>query len=619
MRVWTVLVLAAAIGGVVLFTTAPQAVAAPFVEDSRTLEAERTVRRERLHAAILEFDARLKASSTAADYADWHAYLGWHLWASPLVERGEFESDAMKRISKRLYAAADGFEHPRIGELRKALRAALDFEHAVAEAGDDFAGRRARCVAELERSLTASAPNYAAIEDAAWWLAATGQAPELLARVRSRYSAPVIIGQLHREIIETKLDGFQKESHETRSTRNNIQGATVVGTATVDSRSTAELYDAPTDARLRVTARGSVHAPRNTSTSGRVRVTSSSTSQFTVTADLYWNGERFAMTEPHAVADLQSTIRGISAPRLLRRAAARRVYGSRASAEAQAESLIERQAAESMSAQLAEMVGKINRRSANFLNFLTRTGNKAQRWTTKVRDTAVEIGYLPAAASAGIGALPHEPPPLAGDETLSLSFHDAAIESILSQQVAGAIWRDSNFSQLQRELTGGNTEELMIGLDPQRWSVQWCWRLPVRIHFQQDEAQLRYRFDRVTIDGADYEAPFEVITRLRVSASTSGHELERPVPPEVVALDPQRPLPGYVQEFLERKFRGPLEPFHLDGLQFPAGGELDGLSGYRAVGVILEPGWAHMRYSNRRPQTTLVKHATGADDSEGAP
>jgi hypothetical protein len=110
-----------------------------------------------------------------------------------------------------------------------------------------------------------------------------------------------------------------------------------------------------------------------------------------------------------------------------------------------------------------------------------------------------------------------------------------------------------------------------------------------------------------------------VITRLRVSASTSGHELERPVPPEVVALDPQRPLPGYVQEFLERKFRGPLEPFHLDGLQFPAGGELDGLSGYRAVGVILEPGWAHMRYSNRRPQGTLVKHATESGDPADAP
>jgi hypothetical protein len=619
MRVWAALTLTVAISAAAFDTAAPHASAAPSTGDSRPLDAERSARRERLSKAIRAFDAHLKASSTAADYAGWQAYLGWHLWAAPLIDNGEFETDAMKRISKRLYAANDGFEHPHIVELRKALRAALDFEHAIADAGDSFAGRRAACIAELQRSLTASAPNYGAIEDAAWWLAATGQAPELLARARSRFSAPVIIGQLHRELIETKLDGFQKESHEVRATRNNIQGATVVGTATVNSRSTAELYDAPTDARLRVTARGSVHAPRNTSTSGRVRVTSSSTSQFTVTADLYWNGERFAMTEPHAVADLHSTIRGISAPRLFRRAAARRVYGSRASAEAQGESIVERQAAEAMSAQLAEMVDKVNRRSANFLNFVTRTGNKAQRWTTKVRETAVEIGYLPASSPAGIGALPHEPPPLTGDETLSLSFHDAAIESILSQQVAGAVWRDTNFSQLQRELTGGNTEELMIGLDPQRWSVQWCWRLPVRIHFQQGEAQLRYRFDRVTIDGADYEAPFEVITRLRVSASTSGHELERPVPPEVVALDPQRPLPGYVQEFLERKFRGPLEPFHLDGLQFPAGGELDGLSGYRAVGVILEPGWAHMRYSNRRPQATLVKHATESGDPADAP
>jgi hypothetical protein len=46
--------------------------------------------------------------------------------------------------------------------------------------------------------------------------------------------------------------------------------------------------------------------------------------------------------------------------------------------------------------------------------------------------------------------------------------------------------------------------------------------------------------------------------------------------------------------------------FYLDGLQFPAGGALDGMSSYRAVGARLEPHWIHLRYSNRKPSMSLA-------------
>jgi hypothetical protein len=588
--------------------TAPAASASEF--DARAVDAERTRLQTRLLAAIDAFDAGFGSDAAARD--GWHAHLNWDAWAPALQQDQSWTTDGMKPIVKRLYDAKDGFEHPRIVELRSAMTDYITFDEFVRQAHGDLPAEHRRRLEQLRRAAASNPLDYAALEDAAAWLAATRQAPQELAALRTRFNAPVIFMQVHRELVEAKLDKFQRDAHEQRPTRNTIQGATVVGTATIHSHTTAQLVDAGHEARLRVVTTGTVDAPHNTSSTNRVRVASSSKSRFTVTADLYFDGKRFVATTPLAVADTRSTIKHIDAPRLIRRAAARRVNASRPAAEAQGESIIERSVADSMSERLAIAVDKLADKSAGFLSLLDHTGNAAAKWTTGVRPTAVHVGYLPSTQS-GLGALPHEMPPLDGDETLGLSIHDAGLESILRPQVAGAVWTDVAFSMLQRELTGENTEEMMIGLEPERWSAQWSWRVPVRIHFTPERATVRYRFARVEIDGAAYDTPFEVRADMRIFAPPLGHELELLAPATVTSLDPQNPLPPHFQAFLERKFRGLFgERFDLDGMQFPAGGALDGMSGFRVAGARLESNWVHLRYTNRQPHGTLVVGEGGA-------
>jgi hypothetical protein len=127
------------------------------------------------------------------------------------------------------------------------------------------------------------------------------------------------------------------------------------------------------------------------------------------------------------------------------------------------------------------------------------------------------------------------------------------------------------------------------------------------IHFSAAAATVRYRFSRVEIDGAAYEAPFEVQANLKPTATPLGLELRLLERATVASLDPSRPLPPHFQAFLELKFRGLFgERFRLDGMQFPAGGALDGLSAFRLASVRLEPYWIHLRYTNRRPASTPV-------------
>jgi hypothetical protein len=584
---------------------AEKVLAASEAFNAAAIPAERTRLQRRLRTAVDAFDVQLAAQSPL-ERAEWHAYLDWNEWAAPLQDDNAGDVAAMRRIVSRFYTAEQGFENPWIVELRASLTDYLTFEEALRESHGDPQTEFHSRVHSLSRVAESNPLDYAELESAAWWLAATRQAPAVLTKVRSAYSRPAIVLQVHRDLIEAKLDQFEQESRHRRTNRHRIQGANVVGTANVASRTAAHLLDLPNEARLRIVTTGRVHAPHNVATADRVRVASSSTAQFTVSADLFWNGERLAATAPQATANLRSTVKSIDAPRLIRRAAARRVAGSRASVEAEGESLIEEQAKRDMSARLTPAVERLNRKAEGFLNLLTRTGNKSVRWTTRVRGDSVHIGYTPPSV-AGIGARPHELPPLVGVETIGLSIHDSGVESIVRPLLAGKVWTDASFSMLQRELTGANSEELMIGLEPGRWSAQWSWRHPVRIHFTPETATVRYRFSRSEIDSAAYDAPFEVRAELQVRATPFGHQMRTRSPVAIESLDAERPLPPHFQTFLEHKFRGLFgEQFYLDGLQFPAGGALDGMSAFRAASVRIEPNWVHLRYTNRKPANTLI-------------
>jgi hypothetical protein len=586
--------------------------------NAAAVDAQRTQRQERLRAALAAFEQSFGAD--AATRAGWHEYLNWDAWAPDMLSGAAWETKGAKPVVKRLYDAKDGFDNPRIVELRTALTEYINLDEAVRAARNHLAGVYQRQIERLRQATSTQPHDYAELEGAAWWLTATGQAPELVAQLRSQFHAPTIVMQYHREMLEEKLDTFERTSEERRQTRNTIQKATVVGTSTVRSRTTAELVDAGDSARLRVTTSGTVESPNNRSTRGNIRVNSASKTEFTATAEIYWDGTKFVATEPQATADTRTRIRRVDAPALVRGGAIRRVNASRPAAENQAESIIEREVIDSMTERLNTAIGKLEAKSAGFLGMLSQTGNAAKLWTTAVRATSVQAGYLPGSSSTGLGALPHEMPPLEGEETLGLSINDAGIEGILRAQVAGAVWPDVTFAMLQRELTGTNTEEMLIGYEPGRWSAQWAWDAPVRIHFTDNYATVRYKFDRVEIDGSSYDAPFEVRAEMTISTPPLGFELTLRGPATVTSLARERPLPPHFQAFLEHKFRGLFgKSFHLDGMQFPAGGALDGMSVFRVSNARIEPHWVHLRYTNRPPAAAQATLVVGESEVRAAP
>ena len=589
--------------------------------NASAVDAERQRLQTQLRDALTAFDGMLPTADERGR-ADWRVYLDWNSWAQPIVEAGDFRVAAMRRAAHRFYAPKDGFEHAQIGDLRNAIAQYVTFDAAIAAAHGDLAGEYGRRLAQLRRAATAQPLDFAALEDAAWWLAVTRQSPEELARLRTEFRQAPVILQVHRELVENKLDQFERTSQEQRNARHRIQGATVVGRADVSSRTTASLLDSPDEARLRITTAGTVATPHSIASTGNVRIASSSNSEFTVTAEIFWDGSRFAATAPQATADTRTSMKSISAPILIRGAAHRRYQANRGAAQSEAESRIEREAIDSMTEQLARGVDKLNAKASGFLNFMARTGDPAERWTTHVRPTSIEMAYAPRVDS-GLAARPYAMPSLEGEETLGLSFHDSAFESLFRAQLAGKRWTDVDFAVMQRELTGANTHEHMIGLEPQRWNVDWAWRRPISIHFTPDYARVSYRFDRVEVDGYDSDTPFEVRADVHATAPPLGFEMQVIRQVSVISLDEERPLPPQLQTFLEHKFRGLFaEKFSLDNLQFPAGGHLDGMSKFRVASIRHDANWIHLRYTNLPPggaSEALVDGAKFPVDATAAP
>ena len=213
--------------------------------DARALDAERARLQDQLRAAAKAFDAALPADAAARD--EWHAYLKWDEWAAPLLAESDWNvpSDRASRVAAlrgeggvresadSRFPAGDGrLRHVRRGRARRQGRPAGRVSPTPRSTPPGIGGQT-RSTTTNSKTPRGGSPFCA-------------RPRRRSLRRRSRFAAPVIVVQVHRDLVENKLAQFQRTSQEQRTTRNRIQGASVVGAADVSARArTAQMFDAP--------------------------------------------------------------------------------------------------------------------------------------------------------------------------------------------------------------------------------------------------------------------------------------------------------------------------------------------------------------------------------------
>lgn len=560
----------------------------PAVAQARELALQRSLR-----SAVQAFRSDVASAGLEIERS-WMEYLRWNDWVRPLLERSEWNGEALSTIASLLYRTEPGFEREALLRLRTALDEAVSYlltsKGLGAAPGLSYHAR----VQELLQLLQSPSCDLNRIEDRLGELAALGQAPQLVTWVRSQLGQSNVVIRVNPSQYRKALEGFGKQGSAVKNSSNWILGAWVTGTNYASTTASADVVNAPDGVRLRVSVRGTVNSPHNVARKGPATVHGSSVSQLFATSDIAWNGRSFYLLAPQASATTQSQTHRVEAPILLRRIAARQAAKKKSQAESIGAGLVAADAKQDMTAQLQPEVTKLNTQVGDLLKTIEKAGIYPEIWQTRLDADALQLGVrIP--SFSGLGSKPRRFPAIDASTAMSLSMHETAPSGLFRKGLAGSSWRDVEFAQLQREITGMNSEAFLIGVSPERWSVVWDWEAPVRLQIAPEGVTFVYRFRSVSVDGKQYNVPVAVSSRFSVVATNLGLEFRRNAEVVVSPLSSADRLDSAVEALLNEKFSGLFEEvFYLDGLQFPAGGEFNAVAKYELSAVQLDSGWIHL-------------------------
>lgn len=568
------------------------------------------------HARELTLTQNLRQAAQAlrADIASagpeieksWRDYLSWDSWAGPLLERGEWSADVLAALASRFYGTQPGFDRPQLLRMRLAVDEAVSYRFARSGLGAAPELEYQARLREVVRLLQASACSLDRLEDLVGELAVLGQAHSLVSWIKAQLAHSNFVVRVSPSQYRPTLAEYGKQSTSVKSASNTILGARVTGTNYATTQASADVVNAAEGVRLRVSVAGTIQSPHSVARKGPVTVHGSSVSQLQATADIAWDGRQFRLLPPQVSATTQSQTDRIEAPFLLRRIAARKAEKSKPQAEAIGADLVESEARRDIQSQLQPEVSKLNGQAGDLLKTIEKSGVYPELWQTHLATDALQLGVrLP--SFSGLGSMPKRFPAIGTSTAMSLSLHETAASGLFRHGLAGATWQDVQFAQLQREITGMNSEAFFIGASPHRWSVVWDWQAPVRLKISPEGITFNYRFRAVTVDGKRYDVPVSVQSRFSVVATDLGLEFRRNADVVAQSLSSVAPLDAELKGFLEEKFAGLFEEvFYLDGLQFPAGGEFNAIAKYELESVHLEPSWIHLSVKEKAETAPAV-------------
>lgn len=491
---------------------------------------------EGLVAATKELDS-LFAAMPEPNRSGWRRYLKWESWGPPILAGQQPDRIALENATAQFFGVHEGLETPALLRMREAM---------------------VRYLGDKESSSN------------------IGLHPAVVVRVRQ-------------DLLSAELEKMATTRVEVKDTGNWIAGAWVTGQAQCQMNVAAKLASYRGQAAIEVRMEGTIEAPQTVAQKGRFSVFGSAESQLRGTAYLYLENDLIRISQPEFIANTQSQISSVDGPRLLRGIAERQAHKMLAHGESESSQLIASQASQEFKQELEAEIAKSTTSQASwdlYQQLLKRSDLAPTQIVTSLADQSVVLGIqFPA---SGAKAPPSETP-LADGAVAEISMHESLLGAISSNFVRGAWWTDVDFARLQKELTGSNANELLIGATPTRWSVRWDWNTPVDERITNAALEYRLRFSGAKIDERDVTTPFLIIAKYKPAATRWGLEFARVGEIELLA---EGPMPKGDEQLLLRKFGGLFTDLvYLDGISPPAGGGWDDVARYATNGVRLEEGW----------------------------
>lgn len=508
-----------------------------------------------LVSAATKVEAHFAAMPDAKE-AEWKTYLHWEDWGPELSQSRLPEREQLEAITHRFYGVREGLEHPALVRMRNELTTFLGGEAALSP----------------------------------------------------QATHPALMIRFNTNILSEELAKFSRNKQDQRDTGAWIAGAWVTGKAHSDAKVTAHLVPYGDAAALEVRVRGTVQTPHTVASSGAFKVHGSATSQLEGVSYLYLDQMEVRATEPKFSARTDSSVSRVEGPKPLRGLARWQANKKQDQGESEGANLVASQAKEQLKKELAVELEKANAElsaSGKYHILLQRADLVPTLVTTGLQANAVQLGLR----FPGSGAeMPFSAKELAPQTGLEVSMHESLLAAFASNFVRGSTWTDADFARMQRELTGTNANELLIGATPDRWAARWDWKSPISAKINSQGLHYQLAFSQVWINNRSLDTGLSLKASYKPVSKRWGIEFHRIGDIGVASSDPNHFLSDGDQAFLQRKLSALFgETVYLDGLSPPAGGGWDGLASFAISDVRLEDsGWMIISSGQANPKVTTV-------------
>lgn len=485
--------------------------------------------------------------------SDWKTYLSWDKWGEDLAQSRLPEREILESVTHRFYGVREGLEHPAMVTMRS----------------------------ELTRLLKHGAMHEAAA------------------------SHPALLIRANPSLITDELAKFSRTRQDHRDMGAWIAGAWVTGKAHSDANVTAQLVPYQDAAAIEVRVRGTIDSPHTIARSGAFEVHGSAKSQLEGVSYLYLDGMQVRATEPRFSARTDSSVSHVDGPKPLRGIAKRKAHKKQDEGESEGARLVASQATEELQKELDVEVRKANAElseQGKYPILMKRTDLAPTLIKTGLSSGAVQVGF--GFPGAGADQLPNLGE-LSPQTPLEVSMHESLLAAFAANFVRGSTWTDADFSRMQRELTGTNANEMLIGATPHRWSARWDWDEPIQVKVTPEGLHYQLQFSRARIDDREINASFSVKASYQPVSKRWGIEFHRIGTTDIRIIHPNHSFSDKDAQFVAQKFSALFgEIVFLDGLSPPHGGGWDGLAAFAISGVRLQPGW--MIISSRQAPTPPI-------------
>jgi len=449
----------------------------------------------------------------------WRTYLDWPTLSAQAASGTAADPATLRRLEQLLNATETGLDMPEFVRVRKAVTRYAEVADAARGNGANRMSQRLGALASslLSASATGSSESLAPVPPILERLVEAGQAPGIVAAVRSANSRPNILLEVHEsllaEAVNRPVDQVMPVDEVVLGTRVRGTGHTL-GNVRLDFVPSPDraAFDLVFDATNIANTRGS---------QGPVTVNSRGVTSLGARRRFFLDEYTASASPVQASASTDTAITGMAinsrfGKRMIQKIASRKIAETKPQAEAIAEGRardrLRRQFQEQTEPALAQFRDQFQEKVRGPLQ---KQGLYPEMFHMNTTDTTLAITARKATASQLAAA--SLPPAADAENMISARVHESAINNMLEEKLGGRVITQADVDQMARDGKLKMPESLGSDPDQKPWAVTFAKHRPVTVAVDDGRVKLMVRGDKFvsgdrSFPGMDIWATYAIAT-----------------------------------------------------------------------------------------------------------